>query len=286
MSERRAGGHDPRHRREGGRLEVAVSYALNGRPESPTRRASESSVSRGSAGTRTGRHGRSPPRGRTPAARPRAAANTLALEPFYMEFIAGAESELSSRAMALTIQLVRDVPAEIEVYRRWWGEHRVDGVLMVDLRVDDPRVEELVRLGLPTVVVGGPLPGHSRRLARRGIRRRRGRSLPRGARPRRIAHVAGFEEFVTRQRMGAFREAEGTRPATGDGDDRLLPGERRRRDPGLTSPEPPTAIIFDSDLLAVTGLGVAQQMGFAVPGDVLDRRLGRLPDQPGRPYPR
>ena len=31
---------------------------------------------------------------------------------------------------------------------------------------------------------------------------------------------------------------------------------------------PPTAILFDSDLLAVTGLGVAQQMGFAVPEDL------------------
>ena len=36
----------------------------------------------------------------------------------------------------------------------------------------------------------------------------------------------------------------------------------------LSSPSPPTAILFDSDLLAVTGLGVAQQMGFAVPDDV------------------
>ena len=36
----------------------------------------------------------------------------------------------------------------------------------------------------------------------------------------------------------------------------------------LSSPEPPTAIVFDSDLLAVTGLGVAQQMGFSVPDDL------------------
>ena len=36
----------------------------------------------------------------------------------------------------------------------------------------------------------------------------------------------------------------------------------------LTAPEPPTAILFDSDLLAVTGLGVAQQMGLTVPGDL------------------
>jgi DNA-binding LacI/PurR family transcriptional regulator len=36
----------------------------------------------------------------------------------------------------------------------------------------------------------------------------------------------------------------------------------------LSAPKPPTAFIFDSDLLAVTGLGVAQQMGFVVPDDV------------------
>jgi DNA-binding LacI/PurR family transcriptional regulator len=36
----------------------------------------------------------------------------------------------------------------------------------------------------------------------------------------------------------------------------------------LSSPDPPTAIVFDSDLLAVTGLGVALQMGFSVPGDL------------------
>jgi DNA-binding LacI/PurR family transcriptional regulator len=36
----------------------------------------------------------------------------------------------------------------------------------------------------------------------------------------------------------------------------------------LSRPEPPTAIVYDSDLLAVTGLGVAHQMGFAVPDDI------------------
>jgi DNA-binding LacI/PurR family transcriptional regulator len=36
----------------------------------------------------------------------------------------------------------------------------------------------------------------------------------------------------------------------------------------LSSPSRPSAILFDSDLLAVTGLGVAQQMGFVVPDDI------------------
>src|SRR5688572_13526143 len=34
---------------------------------------------------------------------------TLSLEPFFMEFIAGVESELSSRSIALTIQMAEDV---------------------------------------------------------------------------------------------------------------------------------------------------------------------------------
>jgi DNA-binding LacI/PurR family transcriptional regulator len=36
----------------------------------------------------------------------------------------------------------------------------------------------------------------------------------------------------------------------------------------LSEPEPPSAIVYDSDLLAVTGLGVAHQMGFSVPEDL------------------
>ena len=127
-----------------------------------------------------------------------------------MEFIAGVEVELSSRSVALTLQLVEDPRQEIEVYRRWWGEHRVDGVLMVDLRVADPRVDELVRLGLPAVVVGGPLENRAlpavfhdeatvvvdavQYLAALGHTR--------------IAHVTGFSDFVhTRQRSGAFERA-------------------------------------------------------------------------------
>ena len=77
-----------------------------------------------------------------------------------MEFIAGAELELAKHSVALTIQLVRDIEEEMAVYRRWFGEHRVDGILVLDLRVHDPRIGELVRLGLPAVIVGGPLENH------------------------------------------------------------------------------------------------------------------------------
>jgi DNA-binding LacI/PurR family transcriptional regulator len=200
-------------------------------------------------------------------------ARTIALEPFFMEFIAGAELELATQSVALTIQLVRDVEEEIAVYRRWWGEHRVDGVLMVDLRVDDPRVEELVRLGLPAVIVGGPLENHEIP----AIWHDEGKVVTEAVQylaaigHSRIAHVTGVGEFVhTTQRTAAFEQAVRTLGLEGEiveTDYSAESGARATRRL-LSSPRRATAIIFDSDLLAVTGLGVAQQMGLVVPDDV------------------
>ncbi len=90
-------------------------------------------------------------------------ARTLAYEPFFSKLLSGIEAELSARQFALMLQIVEDVEAETEVLRRWWAERRVDGVLLVDLRVDDPRIPLVEKLGLPAVIVGGPgAPGRCR----------------------------------------------------------------------------------------------------------------------------
>jgi DNA-binding LacI/PurR family transcriptional regulator len=253
----------------------AVSYALNGRPGvSDDTRDRILSIAR-ELGWYPNRAARALSAARADAcglvlARP---ARTLALEPFFMEFLAGVESELSARSIALTIQLARDVEEEIDVYRRWWGEHRVDGVLMVDLRVEDPRIDELVRLGLPAVVVGGPLENRAlpavwhdeaaviveavQYLAALGHTR--------------LAQVTGVGDFLhTVQRRTAFETATrelGLESSVLETDYSVEQGARVTRKL-LSSPKPPTAIVFDSDLLAVTGLGVAQQMGFSVPDEL------------------
>ncbi|CAM5718349.1 hypothetical protein SGLAM104S_01851 [Streptomyces glaucescens] len=41
-------------------------------------------------------------------------------EPFYMEFISGAESVLEEHRCSLLLHLVRDVTQEIDVHREWW----------------------------------------------------------------------------------------------------------------------------------------------------------------------
>jgi DNA-binding LacI/PurR family transcriptional regulator len=146
-------------------------------------------------------------------------------------------------------------------------------VLVLDLRLDDPRVQELVRLGLPAVVVGGPLANRElpsvwhdeasvvteaiQYLAALGHTR--------------IAQVAGVADFVhTAQRTSAFTTSMrdlGLEGEVVETDYSAESGARATRKL-LASPSPPTAIVFDSDLLAVTGLGVAQQMGFSVPDDL------------------
>ena len=88
---------------------------------------------------------------------------------------------------------------------------------------------------------------------------------------RRIARVAGVSEFVhTEERTRAFRDCArelGLDAEVVSTDYTPESGTRATRRL-LSAPKPPTAIIFDSDLLAVTGLGVAQQMGFSVPDDL------------------
>jgi DNA-binding LacI/PurR family transcriptional regulator len=253
----------------------AVSYALNGQPGvSEATRERIVSIAE-ELGWYPNRAARALSAARADAcglvlARP---ARTLALEPFFMEFIAGVESELARRSIALTIQLVRDVREEITVYRRWWGEHRVDGVLVLDLRVEDPRVDELARLGLPAVVVGGPVKNGSLPAVwhdEAGVVTEAVQYLAALGHSR-LAHVTGVGEFVhTVQRTAAFREAIqdlGLHAEVVETDYSAESGARATRRL-LSLPGAPTAIVFDSDLLAVTGLGVAQQMGFSVPDDV------------------
>ena len=214
----------------------AVSYALNGRPGVSDHTRDRIVAIANELGWYPNRAARALSAARADAcglvlARP---ARTIALEPFFMEFIAGVESELSTRSIALTLQLVRDVRDEIAVYRRWFGEHRVDGVLVVDLRFDDPRVDELVRLGLPAVVVGGPvdngvLPAvwhDEAAVVTEAVRYLSALGHTR------VAHVSGVGQFVhTQQRVDAFRprgpRARARRRDRGDG---LQRGERRTGD--------------------------------------------------------
>jgi DNA-binding LacI/PurR family transcriptional regulator len=261
--------------RRAGVSKGAVSFALNDRPGvAESTRARILAIAE-ELGWYPNRAARSLSAARADAcglvlARP---ARLLGFEPFFMQLVAGVESELSSRSVALTIQLAVDVAEEVEIYRRWWAERRVDGVLLLDLRTKDPRVDAIARLGLPAVVAGGPvtsggLPSvwHAEAAVVRDVVRHLAELGH-----RRIARVAGTSGFVhTTARTRAFRRvmrslslaaevvATDFTPASGaDATRRLLVG-----------PDRPTAIVYDSDVLAAAGLAAAQELGLSVPDDL------------------
>lgn len=261
--------------REAGVSKGAVSYALNDRPGLADATRARILRIADELGWRPNSAARSLSASRANAcglvlARP---ARTLAIEAFFPEFLAGVESELSARSISLNLQLTSDLAAEVEVYRTWWAERRVDGVLLIDLREDDPRVDAITELGLPAVIVGGPLRNqalpsvwHDERAAVTELVRYLAALGHAG-----IARVAGLPGLVHNAiRNDAFLEA-----ATALGlsarvisTDYSPESSARATRELLSDPEPPTAIAYDSDVLAVTGLGVAQQMGFDVPDEL------------------
>ncbi|GAA2545548.1 LacI family DNA-binding transcriptional regulator [Winogradskya consettensis] len=201
-------------------------------------------------------------------------ARMLSVEPFFMGLISGFEQVLAARSYALMLQVVPDPETEIEVYRRWWGERRVDGVLVTDLRENDIRIPVLDELQLPAVVIGGP--GDTGRLTQvrsddaGPIREAMAHLI--GLGHRRIARVGGPPEMLhTRTRTRAFDEACQTlglpEAVTVSSDYTGEEGSRATRDL-LARPDRPTAIIYDNDVMAVAGLAVAQEIGLSVPADL------------------
>ncbi len=198
------------------------------------------------------------------------------MDSFFLQLVSGIQEVLAERHLGLLFQVAADVADECAVYRRWWAEHRVDGVLVVDPRTADPRPDLLDELGLPAVVIGGPPddrhPGLSTVWADdAGAMAALVDGLyARGH--RRIAHIAGLPGLAhTERRIRALRaEAERrglteVRSVTTDYSDAEGAAATRRV---LEGSAPPTALIYDNDVMAVAGVAAAAELGFAVPADV------------------
>ncbi|MET9290463.1 LacI family DNA-binding transcriptional regulator [Streptomyces sp. NPDC003077] len=297
----------------------AVSFALNGRTgvsEGTRARVHQvaaelgwqpNSAARALSGERAGCVG-------LVLARP---ARTLGVESFFLQLVSGIQEALSTHHTALLFQVVEDLATECATYRRWWAERRVDGVLVVDPRTEDPRPTLLTTLGLPAVVIGalsaepvaadptggpgtegppeGPeTEGPSADEAREGAE---DAEDPDAAAPpwlstvwaddaaamrsivdhlyalghRRIVHIAGLPGLAhTERRVRALRtEADrlGLDPAqvrsvpTDYSDTEGAAATRRL----LDATAPPTAIIYDNDVMAVAGASVAAERGVPVP---------------------
>jgi len=264
--------------RRAGVSESAVSFALNGRPgvsevtRDRIRRVAEQLGWRPSTAARA-LSGEGAATVGFVLARP---AHTLGVDSFFLQLLSGIQEVLAERHLGLLFQVVEDVEDECAVYRRWWAEHRVDGVLVVDPRTDDPRPQLLDELGLPAVVIGGAPderhPGMSTVWADDAGAMA---SVVGGLHQlghRRIVHIAGMSGLAHTERRIRTLRAEADRrgltevlSVTTDYSDAAAVAVTRRV---LGAAAPPTALIYDNDVMAVAGVATAAELGFSVPEDV------------------
>ena len=264
--------------REAGVSKGAVSYALNGRPgvsEATRQRILAIADRAGFRASAAARALAGAPAKVVGLALQRPA-STLGVEPFFMELVSGVEQELSLRSYALLLQMVPDDRADSEtaVYRQWWHDKRVDGVLICDLRTGDPRVAAVHEMGLPAVVIGPPSAGAPLRSIWSDDAASMAEAVEHlaGLGHRRVARVAGIRGLAhTTMRTDAFAGACArlgiTAPETVWTDYSGEAGARATR-ALLSAAEPPTAVIYDNDIMAVAGLAVAREVGREVPRDL------------------
>jgi LacI family transcriptional regulator, repressor for deo operon, udp, cdd, tsx, nupC, and nupG len=197
---------------------------------------------------------------------------TLRADPFFPSFIAGVEGELSRHGYALLLQVVPEHEGEHQTYRRLSDEGRVDGVFVTDLYVDDPRPALLAELGLPAVIVGPALPEEFWPAVGvddgPGITAAVEHLVALGH--TRIAHVSGPLAMVhgvsRRDAWAATLRAEGLPDGTCLEADFSAEGGAAATRELLDLADPPTAIVYASDLMAMAGLAVAVSRGIDVPG--------------------
>lgn len=195
------------------------------------------------------------------------------VDPFYSEVIAGMEDVLHRRGMRVLMQTVPTLDDELVVYRRWSENATVAGVVVSDLTVGDPRGALLAHLGIPHVTLGEPEDAAGGAVVRvdnyttsvRAVEelvRLGHRSLGRVSGPLQLTH--------TQARAAAFEDAMaslGGTLITAVGDYSATSGAAAITEL-LESPQPPTAVVFDNDVMAVAGLATAQERGLSVPDDL------------------
>lgn len=254
---------------------AVVSYALNGRPgvSAATRervlRVADEFNWRPSAAARSMRTG---PRA-VGLVVDRAGAGPAAQATGVLEFVTAIQEVLATRNLALVLQIVDGPEAAVALYGEWWAERRFDVMVVTDVLVEDPRIDALRRLRAPAVVVGGSPEDHD--LA--SVRVDEADAYARVARyllelgHRNVAAVTAPDGLArTRSRVGAL--ARVLDPAGGHLQHEATAGTAEEAAVAtrrlLTASRPPTAIVFDSDQMAIAALDVARRTGLAVPWDL------------------
>ncbi|AWB85452.1 LacI family DNA-binding transcriptional regulator [Mycetocola zhujimingii] len=198
----------------------------------------------------------------------------VSLEPFWMQFLQGAEDVLAESGKTLLLAVVADLSDEVATLRRWHETGQVVGVILSDLASGgDERLELLREIEMPAVVLAQPMlaPGFATISTDNARSIREVVEFLAAGGHRSIGRVSGPKEFMhTLVRDEAFRSA-GERlgiDTVSVWSDYTADGGAEATVELLERPDRPTAVIYDNDLMALAGLETVTSLGLSVPGDV------------------
>ncbi|OZM75910.1 LacI family DNA-binding transcriptional regulator [Pseudonocardia sp. MH-G8] len=205
------------------------------------------------------------------------APDLLSSDPYFGELLSGIERTLAEHSYWLLLQIAEHTtPAqERDAYATLAQTQRIDGVFLVESRIMDQRFEVVDELNLPAVIVSRPwartdIPWEGAADPGGGVADAVAHLAALGH--RRVAYVAGppdrsHVQYRTQAFLGAvaanglsvlgiartdFSAEEGHRATV------ELLGQR----------ETPTAILYDSDPMAIAGCRAAHARGLRVPEDL------------------
>lgn len=191
---------------------------------------------------------------------------------FLFEFLIGVQAELATRDVLLVLHTATDIADANEIYRRWRAEHRVDGIILLNPLIDDPRIPLLSKLDIPAVIVGdarraSTLPSvwtddwHAARLAVEHLTELGHRRIARIGLPPQYLH----SKIRCRAVTAALGRA-GLRTDLCAYPSDIPAVDMIRRMLGTNSP--PTAAIFEDPTVAVRASAALQNAGVRIPQDL------------------
>ncbi|MGC9356890.1 MAG: LacI family DNA-binding transcriptional regulator [Anaerolineae bacterium] len=197
-------------------------------------------------------------------------------DPFFSELLTGIGNEAAEHEYDLLVSTRAPGPEELRGYERMVRERRVDGLLVVRTRLDDPRIAYLVEHKFPFVAYGRadldfefPYVDVD---GRHGMRELTLHLLEGGH--RRIGYVsAPWKLMFAHYRYGGYLEALEARGVSQDESLVVTGGmtEASGYEAGrilLSQVELPTAIIACNDLMAIGVMRAVREAGMEVGSDV------------------
>ena len=202
----------------------------------------------------------------------------LATDQYYTTLMAGMQSVLSTAEYSLVTAVVDGPEAERAAYRRLADEGRVDGMVIVDLRRDDPRFALVQQAGLPSASLGWPPERTTRpvlvydesqaitdvvaHLTGLGHRRIAQVAGPQGNAPARLRREL-YQKRLREQGIDSSRWVSRWVES-----DYTASGGRAATELLLATEPYPTAIVYSNDLMAVAGMSAIFAHGLRVPAEI------------------